>query len=647
MVNIVPLMETSLFKIPFVIGVTGHRDLDLSEIGKYKRQIRAVLHYWRKVLPETPISVLTPLAEGADRLVAEVALELRESLSLKVIAPLPFEPAIYEQDFDNGDSLIEFRKLLDCVDKWFALDPHTSPNIDAARIPLPDKDMRSQSNNWGYSPDRVAQYVNVGAFVARSANVLLALWDKGIECGKPGGTGQVVNFMLNGEMAWGDNIDPRPAFESRSLSMGGEHGVVIHVPAERGKSNTNLQQSPELVKIDDQRPKIDIEWKQFTELDGVHWYFTTPLITIDSARIDNSEILDELIKLQSSEFNDALKYIEEFNQDINKHLEKRGRCDGYILPESENDPRASTTYSLFHAADSLANCFQKRAHRFVSIFFMAIGLTILGYELLADATDEITQQGMIALVLFGSGSFFIGFLWLISNKLRYRDRYYRYRSLAETLRINYYLIKSGAFRNLGELLPADSRDRTAWIDQVRRGAEIYAWEHGKEDITQLNIIQSVHEWWIHSQLQYLRDKLNTTKKWFFVPLHQGLIRLVHTFTLTPKIVYAAGFIALLVLCVSYYLSLGYFADYVWVPGAFFALAGALMQWSEIHGYEEDLGRYQIAKSLYLRSSLDIQQCILEENTRRAMDIFARLASSAVDENVKWYTAHTSKDIGVQ
>ena len=60
-------------KVPFVIGVTGHRDLVADELPTIRERVRELFAGLQRQFPELPILVMTPLAEGADRLVAEVA----------------------------------------------------------------------------------------------------------------------------------------------------------------------------------------------------------------------------------------------------------------------------------------------------------------------------------------------------------------------------------------------------------------------------------------------------------------------------------------------------------------------------------------------------------------------------------------------
>ena len=93
--------------VPLIIGVTGHRDLVDDEIPQLRQRVRDFFAMLRKQHPDLPIVVMSPLAEGADRLVAEEA----HKLGIPLFVPLPFAAEIYEQDFQSAESVAEFRAL--------------------------------------------------------------------------------------------------------------------------------------------------------------------------------------------------------------------------------------------------------------------------------------------------------------------------------------------------------------------------------------------------------------------------------------------------------------------------------------------------------------------------------------------------------
>ncbi|HVC80222.1 MAG TPA: hypothetical protein VNL35_06945 [Chloroflexota bacterium] len=152
--------------IPFRlrIGVTGHRVLPDSP--GLADQIARTVERIRSLVPAggvTPIqlAVLSPLAEGADRLVADVVLAQPDAV---LEAVLPLAQQDYQNDFTAPGSLQQFSELLD----------------RAVRIvELPATETREEA------------YEQAGQFVVEQSDVLIAVWDGHAAQGQ-GGTAEVV-----------------------------------------------------------------------------------------------------------------------------------------------------------------------------------------------------------------------------------------------------------------------------------------------------------------------------------------------------------------------------------------------------------------------------------------------------------------------
>jgi hypothetical protein len=115
--------------------------------------------------PNRPPVVLSPLAEGADRLVAEVVLE-HPGAGLSAVLPLPQDD--YEQDFGTPESVQDFRRLLARASEVVVLPPVAERN---------------------------EAYANVGEYVLNHCEVLVAIWDGQPAQGR-GGTAEVVQEAL-------------------------------------------------------------------------------------------------------------------------------------------------------------------------------------------------------------------------------------------------------------------------------------------------------------------------------------------------------------------------------------------------------------------------------------------------------------------
>ncbi len=163
-------------QLALAVGVTGHRPTRLplecnNKVGAdiftivemLRRKMELARERYKAYYGNDPslLSVVSALAEGADRIAARVALD--NQISLDVV--LPTERASYESDFDSPASVDEFRRL-----------------VSAARsvLALP-----------GNRADVMYHYQQVGRAVVSQSDILLAVWDGGPSEG-PGGTADIV-----------------------------------------------------------------------------------------------------------------------------------------------------------------------------------------------------------------------------------------------------------------------------------------------------------------------------------------------------------------------------------------------------------------------------------------------------------------------
>jgi len=189
--------------LPIVFGVTGHRDIPLADVPVLTTAVRSIFEGFRKRYPSTPLRLLTPLAVGADRIVARAAIEA----GIPIYVPMPLEEAEYRKDFDT-DEIAEFDELLAVAQSHFAVG--FEGDNDAQNVA--DKARRKR------------QYALVGRYVAYNAHVLIALWDGSIS-GALGGTANIVDYRLYG--------GPAPFGDEQSLLDAPQTGAVYHVVTER------------------------------------------------------------------------------------------------------------------------------------------------------------------------------------------------------------------------------------------------------------------------------------------------------------------------------------------------------------------------------------------------------------------------------
>lgn len=181
-------------RVAFRVGVTGAVSFDPSQVNQVRTHVAAVLQQvhdevrrcakadttQRVYDPDKPIllRLISPLAEGADRMVAEEALKCGFQLE----TPLPFKKKEYKATFNKETpehhtaSIAEFETLLAAADmRVLALDGDSLDEIDRHR-----------------------SYEAIGRLVVRNCDLLVAIWDNEKTPRGRGGTTDTVQYALRG-----------------------------------------------------------------------------------------------------------------------------------------------------------------------------------------------------------------------------------------------------------------------------------------------------------------------------------------------------------------------------------------------------------------------------------------------------------------
>jgi hypothetical protein len=211
--------EAQTERLPLVIGVTGHRDLRDQDVPELEAATAAIIARLRRDYlgndGETPLVVLSALAEGADRLVARVAL----AHGARLVAPMPMPVDEYRRDFEPGlkpGNAAEFDALLAQAITAPVM-PFTPGNsLEAVR------DDRQKRNE---------QYRAVGLFITQHCHVLLALWDGDDGDRAAGGTAEVVSFKRDG-IPLIVSGSPRASLDASEI------GPVLHIVTPRNKASS-------------------------------------------------------------------------------------------------------------------------------------------------------------------------------------------------------------------------------------------------------------------------------------------------------------------------------------------------------------------------------------------------------------------------
>jgi hypothetical protein len=305
--------------ISLAIGVTGHRDLVDVELPVLRARIAELLDYLAREFPGLPLKALSSLAEGADRLFAEVALD--RGIPLVAVLPMPADE--YERDFTEATSRRQFRELLGRSEVIELAPARGVPPADTAT-------------------GREARYAAAGVFIASHCQVLVAVWD-----GKPsqhrGGTADIVRYRITGYLPGTDPDEVGP----EDLLADNENDLVYDIACSRDRPDGHPLEG---------RVAGEIGW-----------------VTDDPDEPRTSDL--------PFHYRNIFTHMESFaGECLQQHasIQRYGRS---LLENRPFPPAVEHVDDLFVAADWLANIYQKRVTRSLRTlytvgFFMGLAFVL-------------------------------------------------------------------------------------------------------------------------------------------------------------------------------------------------------------------------------------------------------------------------------
>jgi len=374
-------------RIPFRlrIGVTGHRRLPDEE--PLAEQVKQALQRIRELVPSSPhtpvlFTVISPLAEGADRLVAREVLR-NDGADLEVPLPLPREE--YLRDFQSDESKREFDALLSQAREVTELGP---------------------------SESREKAYERVGHYVVDQCDVLIALWDGEPSRGQ-GGTAEIVEYA-------------RASVEQREPINHPRRGLWNLVEHAHGfiRRCSTFKRKPS--SSDAQHSRVPLFWistkgehQLVEELgDGIN---TMPLRQLDD--YNRVTITQEDMEQQIGEYRGQLLSAAQYSN--------AGALPLQVISEWVSP--------FYVRADLLAMHYQNWYYILSNAsFLLAAGAVaaVAGQVLFAPGTPQLAgiEVGLMLILLAGV---------LVGRRCHFHDRWISYRFLAERFRSAFFLALAG------------------------------------------------------------------------------------------------------------------------------------------------------------------------------------------------------------
>jgi hypothetical protein len=595
--------------LPIVVGVTGHRDLRRTDIIRLEELVRGVFVELRQRYPHSPLLMLSPLAEGSDRLVARVARKFGAHL----FAPLPLPRDLYESDFDRPESRVEFDELMAAAESSFEL-PLFNGNTTAG-ISTP-------------GGQRNRQYAQLGVFIARHSQVFLALWDgqRDDDGNKVGGTAEVVRYRLEGA-----SLQDDPTASPLNVASS---GPVIHIVTpregrpvpENALTRRVLMPSRQTVGQSDDLPA-----------------------SMDHFNRDVLEHWDGMLRRQTASKAQLLQVPES------------------EVPQREQafPPAARLTLDHYAAADSLALQFATRTHAatrqlfgwvFAAALFFNVFHSMPHPHLSEEPTLMERLTGMPWLLLaFLAASLIATFrVQRRAEEEDYQNKHQDYRALAEALRIQFFWRVAGLPDAVVDHYLRKQRGALEWIRNALRSWDVetsayYANESDPESMTgRLNFVAQN---WVTEQRNYYASRAR--REHHALEKDERQIRTLVRLSVGIALLLALGLTLPVVVPWHPLEEIKHLFEDPWIHGVVMVAIVTLAVAAGLrHGYNQQMARSEHAKQysrmseLFGRAEQHLATLLQAGDSQRAKELLQELGAEALEENGDWVLLHRERPLEV-
>jgi len=618
----------TITKIPLVIGVTGHRHLREDEIEMLERKLLELFSFLRKHYPDTPLEILSPLAEGSDRLAAQAALELKGKgdKDIRLIVPLPMKEDEYCKDFKTQEVRDEFDKLIKQAE-------------DVIVMPMVEGNTPENISQHGLHRNR--QYAIVGAYVARYSHILIALWDGRENEKNVGGTCQVVRFRLTGDM---NELPPEYKPPTNPLDFV-DTGSVCHIKVSRRPKPQEKDPRKNEPFLDAGEMRIRFPGRE------------DPEISLKTLRSPAFEALNRFnrdvqrysepsrsMKLRKR-IADTVRSATRFTEPHPNLLRLRNRVTDTLErslkePPLSEEPRPLRLRKRIISQDT-HDRLQKGLQNMSQVYEEASKVSILCRSLSDSAMEWIFILGLLMLTgvevysnppwtevtrpTFLLLAYYICFasafaIYLTVARRKYQTRYLDYRALAEALRVQIFWQLSGINKSVADFYSRKHREELEWIRISIRALCTYNWV-----ADQVNL-ELVKRYWVDNQRRYFQKRAEKSRK-----RHRNAKRAAN---------------ALFVLGLITGLFLLPFSHEPWLEKIliilmvlFPAMGAAAGGYSEKMGFDFHAKQFETMERIFTRAKE-----ALKAEPERSKEILRELGKAALEENSDWVMLHRERPV---
>jgi hypothetical protein len=573
--------------IPFLVAVTGHRDLRPQDLDLLRQEVRAIFSGMRSRMPNTPLILLTGLAEGADQLVAEVALE--QDVLLAAAIPMPVD--IYKEQMTE-----EAQKKLDGL-----------LAISMLQIMIPLEGQTAQELRTSEAA-RAECYEALARFLSRYGQSLIALWD-GLNSQKRGGTSSIVHYVRSGALD--------QSAEDAELRC----GIVYQVVTPR---TTDSGPAPAIETLElgcEPNPSVGANRKDSSQRDAA----------------------------QNLRFAQVEMNIERFNRDaarsVHREASPRSRLiDDETVTLSPFQKRLETLYEQADRISLGANGRRK-------FFLGAILLTALVGTLFYGIHGEMFGAHVWLWFSFPFFVIAALLLHRMARAKYVEETYLDARALAEALRVQFFWTMAGINEPVDKYYLMDRRTELDWIRIALKNVWLLHQDTLDGTMTRPDLQAVLDNWVKHQAKWYRvkADRQSRSVRRREKVSQYGLLLAVVWSILVPVSILVPGPWHALAPWRSLGPEQKFGSDWVYqalhvalaVPAL---LAGAYRLWIEQAGYKEQSRDYRSMEREFSIKARELEKHL--EDVAIAQGLLLNLGMEALKENGRWLLLHRERPLEV-
>jgi hypothetical protein len=614
------------YKIPIVLGITGYRDIHKNHYKSLENKVSEIFDNLIEKYPNTPLVLLTPLADGADRIVAYAALQDKYKEKITVSVPLPFDEQNYKDTFAKGittyknandtqkkemikESIDEYDSLLDKVNNQ--TDEYTPKTIPM----LFDKELYNKSNDDDKRKIRRKQYSIVGEYIAIHSNILIAMYNFCDDEKKDGGTREVVDKKLSGDYDYFKIKDEDVTYS--------EDGIVYAISTPKKGTEKFVENYKIVKKFPYGKDEIfDSTKKSDNILTYIKNLFSKPCISSNLRQQLNPYTLTNLqINCFNKEVENNLNQIKEkAKKDI-----KEVRCANQLIHKN---------IMIRRSAAYLSRLYKGKMETIEKYILSLIAITIFALMFKSDF-PEFKYSFYIDIVYL-----VLIFLFFITyHKLKsYKEKYEDYRALSESLRIQTAWNMANINSSTALYYLSHQKSELNWIRTAIRGIKIFYLPKTDKEIFSK---EQINKYWVDEQIEYFTNNINKHRL-KEIRISKKIKFNFMLFLISTVIFSILNFNTNIDQCsISIFnFTIVDFINLIFV-GVPFTIASYLKSKQYFAGNTDILREYELSLDIFTKA-----RELIDDPNKNTQKVYINLGIEALRENSSWIITRRTKDYDV-